>query len=260
MRRLILAIVVLGSMTFASVALAVPIRTLKATISPSTAGTKAKPKTASLSLELITANADGTVPDPGRHDNIFIGKGVKSNGKFFPSCSSAVLNDTARGPDKCPKGSEIGSGSAQAIAAGCGKPTPTSSGIPANVTIRIFNGPGGKTIQAFLHATQPVAISQSIPTKITTASGLYGLKIVLDVPQNVIQPVPGFCAALTDVKLNIKKKTVTHKVNGKSTKVGFLQSVSCPSGKKYSFKDDVTFTNGSADSGTAEGTATSKCS
>ena len=108
MRRLTLAIVVLGSMTFASVAQAVPVRTINASISPSNAGTKAKPKTASLSLELITTNPDGTVPDPGRHDNIFIGKGLKANGKFFPSCSAAVLNDTARGPDKCPKGSEIG--------------------------------------------------------------------------------------------------------------------------------------------------------
>ena len=105
-----------------------------------------------------------------------------------------------------------------------------------------------------------MAIAQSIPTKITKASGIYGLKIVLDVPANVIQPVPGFCAALVDVKLNIKKKTVTHKVKGKSTKVGFLESTSCPSNHLYSFKDDVTFTNGSADSGTAKGTKTSKCS
>ena len=258
MRRLTLAIVVLASMAFASVAQAVPVRTIKAQVSPSKAGTKAKPKTASLSLELIIANPDGTVPDPGRHDDIFIGKGIKANGKLFPSCSPAVLNDTSRGPDKCPKGSEVGNGSAQAIAAGCGQPTPTASGIPASVTIRLFNGPGGKTLQAFLKATQPVAIAQSIPTKISTASGIYGLKIAFDVPQNVIQPVPGFCAALVDVKVKIKKKTVTHKVKGKSTKVGFLESVSCPSNHLYPFKDDVIVTNGSTDTGTAEGTATSK--
>ena len=216
-----------------------------------------------LTLRLVTTDTDGYVPDVARHDDIYLDRGLRQNARYFRSCTLAVLNDQQRGPDRCPRGSQVGTGTATAYADGCGRKVRPIEAIRADVAIRLFNGPGGRTLLAHLRSTSP-QFQQAFPVQFQRASNPFGLKLNFDIPQNIQQPVAGFCAALVDTQLTIPRKSTTRKVRRRGrtrrVRVGFLTTTSCPRDRQRKYRNDVILTNGSTDTAQLTATATSTCS
>jgi hypothetical protein len=111
------------------------------------------------------------------------------------------------------------------------------------VVLSLHNGTGGRKLYAFL--TAPVIGAVVIDISVLRAPSPYGLKFVFDVPDTLVSPVPGLCASLVDVRLTIKKKTVTLKrrVRGRTvtTHPGLLVNGPCPSNRKWQYRDAVRF-------------------
>src|SRR5918995_5205886 len=85
---------------------------LKVKLLPTKSGTKTNPK--STKIHFVTTNKD--VSQTADRIKIWIPKTLTISNKGFPKCTTAVLEDPNRGPDACPKGSEVGGGTALARA------------------------------------------------------------------------------------------------------------------------------------------------
>ena len=152
--------------------------------------------------------------------------------KKFKTCSAAKVQASET---SCPKGSKVGSGSAVG----------TAIGQTSNLKVSAFNGPKGK-LMLHVTASTPLQIDAVIQASLKKDKGKYGSKLVVPIPENLQQPVPGVFATL--------KQFVTS-VKATSKGVPYVGLASCPKSKKLSFKGDFTFTDGT----TLSATDTVKC-
>ena len=211
------------------------------TLTVSQTSTKAGASTG-ISIGLITnTTPSGFTPDIGSHDDIFLHKGITYNGAALPACNTSRLVATGQ-PSVCAK-SLIGTGSIVGLLHTCGTNPPLAQATKVNIQLHLFNGTAGKHQYALLSGQ--VIGHPVLDITISKGSGPYGLKEVFNVPDTLVQPVPGTCASLADVRLKINKKTVTVKrrVRGRTvtTHPGLLVNGPCPSNRKWLYRDHVTF-------------------
>lgn len=200
------------------------------TISPTKAGTKAKPRNASLSITLTTPAPPAGKQFATERAKISLPRGLKFNGAKFPECTAAKLQ--SGGPAACPSGSKIGSGSANATA--------LNGQINAALTVTAFNASKGKKLLLLVRGSQPIQINSVIEgTLKSTTSASYGSILDVTLPAN-LKSIAGAQPTLT--------KFVT-KISATRNKVGYIQSTSCPSGG-WKFKAALTFTDGDTGTGT----------
>ena len=178
----------------------------KASVSPSKAGTKAKPAAVTLKVRPYFNESDIT-PDAGfatKFASVYFPKELVFNGKFFKSCSAST--STAVIDTKC-KNAKVGSGTAMG----------TALGIYEALTVAIYNGPAGKSVLLHVVGKQggdnkhggqnPLPIDSVIVGKLTKSSSGYLLKV--PIPDDLQQPAPGAFATLTDFNTTLPKKFVT---------------------------------------------------
>lgn len=217
MRKSLVALIAAAlALTVTSVALAVgaTVQHFEVGVSPSKAGTTKKPKPITLKLHLSTTTTDGSQPYASNHVVIYMARGLIFNGAKFKSCSLATLNDQNQGPKSCPAGSKIGGGTATGN---------IGQNTNEQLTVTLFNGPKGKSIEVYLHGTTPAAIDAAFESKLVPIrSGAYGYKLVTDIPQNLYEPVPGLFTPLTDFNVTTKAST---KVKGVT--YGITATTSC---------------------------------
>ncbi len=188
--------------------------------SPTKAGTKKKPKAVTLKIRPYfdyTAPAEQTKikadPFATKTANVFFPKNAVFNGKFFPSCARPkVLSAVA----SCPKGSQVGSGTAAGFALG----------LLEKLTVKIFNAPGGKGVNLLVEGSSPLVIKDVIEGKLTKQSGKYGYKLAVTVPEGLQQPAPGAIATLVDFDTKLPAKTIK---KGKK-KIPYVASKGCTGG------------------------------
>jgi hypothetical protein len=236
-KYLIAALAAVLSIAVASVALAQnagPDVTAKLT--PTNAGTKAKPKNSTLKLFVKNNQTDGTVDTI----TVFLGRNLKISGKGFKYCTAQTLND--QGQAACPAGSKAGSGTAHAVV-GPGH-------APASFTVDAYVG-GKNTIIFYTQQDAPGTIRKGLVGKVSKASGKYGSKIVITIDEDLQQPFPNLFSGLVDLQTTLKAKKGKHYL---------VSSTGCAKrkhnfGVKFHFKPNATFPA----VGTAEGATTSKC-
>jgi hypothetical protein len=236
MRKVALLAVVALSLCVAGTAYAVnATQGLKASVSPSKAGTKKKPKGITLGIETITQDPaqSGDQPFATQQAVIHFDKNLVFNGKNLPSCSNAQVqtDDT-----KCPKGSKVGNGTASGVALGATE----------NLTVKEYNGPGGNSIELLVDGSAPLQIHSAIEGKLSKDSGLYGYKLTVPIPAGLQQPAPSVFATLTDFKTKTLGAT---KAKNKKPYIGLI---GCPAGKKLNFAGDFTYTDGTSKSATMQ--------
>jgi hypothetical protein len=235
MRKLMaLVAIALGALSVTAVAIAQSGNTeqgLAVKASPTKAGTKKAPKNASLDVTTTTTNKDGSQPPVVSKAVIYFPKGFEFNGKYFKSCTAAILD--AKGPSGCPKGSKVGTGNAEAMAG-------TDKFPPA--VIDAFNGPGGKKIELYL-TIPSIGLAQTIEGSISKATGAFAYKLTVPIPENIQQPIPNMFVSLTRFNTKVKATTVA-KVGKKKRKVGYVETVSCPKTRKWNFKGVFTTRDG----------------
>jgi hypothetical protein len=235
MRKVALLAVVAVSLIVVGVAGAVnATQGLKASVSPSKAGTKTSPKGITLGIETITQDPaqSGDQPFATTQAVIHFDKNLKFNGKNLPSCSQTQVQSD---DSKCPAGSKVGSGTAKGVALGAAEA----------LTVKEFNGPGGKSIELLVDGTSPLTIHSTIQGKLSADTGAYGYKLTVPIPAGLQQPAPSVYATLLD----FKTKTLGKKL-GKNKKP-YVGLAGCPSDKKLKFKGDFTYTDGTSKSATA---------
>jgi hypothetical protein len=242
-KYLIVALAAVLSIAVASVALAANAAPdVTATLSPSKAGTKKKPKNASLKLFVKNNQNDATVDTI----TVNIGKQVKLSGKGFKYCSASTLNTQglkdASGNPTCPAGSKAGGGTAHAVV-GPGH-------APVAFTVDAFVG-SKSSIIFYTQQVAPGTVRKALVGKVTKGSGKFGSKLTIKIDEDLQQPAPSVYSSLVDLQTTIKAKTGKHYL---------VSSTGCKSkkhnfGVKFNFNPNSTFPA----VGSTEGTTTSKC-
>src|SRR3954453_2005157 len=204
--------------------------TLSVTVKPTKAGTKKKPKNSSVHFVVVNNDSKRSLSKL----TITMPKTLKVSGKGFKTCSQSFLEQNTAA--RCPKGSKIGGGSADAI---LGVNGPASG--QSHFTLKVDAVVGGKKLVNFYLGP---------PANSVAPGRISGRKLIITVPQAAQQPVTGVWAGL--VKLDTPLK-------GKAKKHFLIASVGCKGGKDP-FSAALTFANnGVSPAGTVPVSGAAKC-
>jgi hypothetical protein len=217
------ACVAVGAVAVAAPAQAPSGIELKVNLKPPKAGTKKKPR--STKIHFVTTNKDVSQTADGI--KIWIPKTLKLSNKGFPRCEEDVLADPQQGPDACPKGSEVGGGSALARAGVNVDPTPPQ--LPFDVRAFVT---GPKDLVFHIRSTQPgIEIVALTPAKIRKASGKYGSMLDVTIPFEPAQFYIGQYNGLEELNVTLGAK------RGKNI---LIASTGCKN-RKAPFKTEISF-------------------
>ncbi len=154
---------------------------------PGKASTATKKVPITLNFSTGTKDDSGAQPPTTSKAAVYFPAGSVYNGNLFPKCSASSI-DAAKSTDDCPAKSIIGSGKAAGLA-----PGPITQN---DLTIKVANG-GGSNVNLFVEGTSPLRIQSNLAGKMTKATGDFGLKLSVDIPQNLQEPAPGVPVAIT---------------------------------------------------------------
>ena len=237
MRKLLFGAVValVGVLAVVGVASAVDAQqAIDVKITNNKAGTKDKPKSIG-KLNVVTTTTPGAGSPAGtfatNKATIFFDKNLVFNAKAFKECKpsnpSAPVGSEVK--SKC-SGDKIGSGKAAGQA---------TIGGQENLTVTAYNGAASKSNSAnrwfYLHVegTTPLVIDSVIAATLTRGSGAYGVKLVVPIPANLVQPLAGITATLLNFSTS---------VGGTSKGVPYVGLKGC-SGGKLKFKGTFIYTD-----------------
>ena len=189
---------------------------VKATISPTKAGTKKKPKSEKVSLQIDNSRESKT---SASKIEISFPKTLKLSTKGLKTCSVAKLD--SQGKASCPRGSAAGVGTADALV------NPQSDN-PASLKFNVTTFVAGKNLLAFYLEQQgnDSGVQQALPAKITTVKGskVFGQKLTISIPANLQQPAPGVYSTLIQIKNSLGLKSGKH---------ALLTSIGCPKTREH---------------------------
>jgi hypothetical protein len=241
-KYLIVAVAAFTAIAFAAVSYAqgADTATLKTSLKPVKAGTKKKPKSTTLDLNIVNGNTQRTMSEL----TVFLPKTLKVSLKGLPKCAPETI--FARG---CPKSAELGHGDAKAKVG--------VNGPPANVKDLIFQVTAFRTTSADPDAHEMLgffiddggSFQFLTETTLSKASGKFGQKLNIEVP-DLAQHVGGTYNGLVSLHTTLGKKV------GKKALMG---STGCKK-KKQPFKVVLTFIeNQVTRPGTITKSSTAKC-
>jgi hypothetical protein len=236
MRKFAAAAVCVAMLAGAGVAIAAiqsPAVHVKATVTPSKAGTPKHPQGVKLTTNLTWQNLGALKQPIVTKFFVWFPKGSLYNGGKVSSCSKSKI---AKGPSKCPKASIVGSGTGTAYA---GVSTTT------HPKITVVNG-GAKTVYFYTVLNNPARVRKAVVGTISKSSGQYAYELSVSIPKE-LQVVAGDPIELTSLKVTAGKGS-------------WLATTACPGGK-WPFKVTTDYTAGESGSGNGSATATSsvKC-
>lgn len=150
---------------------------------------------------------------------LFLPGGVSVAGAKMPKCSPQALEKS--GPNVCPKGSQVGTGSA----------TGWTLGQLWPLTLTLYNGPGGNLL-SYVTASTPVKIETVVEGHVNKPAGAtYGEEIANTIPSGLLEPLPGDPAETVNLHAHL---------NGNA---GWLRSTNCaPHALAVNFR--FSYTNG----------------
>ena len=206
-----------------------------ANATPSDAGTKRKPKNASLTVDMKVDRPGTTV----EYIDLALPAGLKLSGKRLGNCT---VDDLAfEGPESCVDAAAGPEGSATA--------TLGAENQLLNFNVRAFVQDANSLV--FYVATEEgtgISVQSPITGEITGG----GRKLRIRIPQELRQPVPGVDASLTGLNYTFKAK------RGRNY---LLRSTACKS-RKHRYSAKLTFTaraDGAPVPGPVTAKATSRC-
>jgi hypothetical protein len=183
-----------------------------------------KTTSATLSVNLKFNGPGGQPADTLQKVVLKFTYGAHLNGNLFPSCSA----DMIRNHKPCPKGSQIGSGSALGLLGDVQEP----------ITVLMFNGPKGKSITFEIKGQKPAVIDVPFDAPLQTYSGgTYNYGLTVSVP-DVLQVVAGIPVSLDFFNVKVG---ATRKVHGR--KRGYIETLICPPAALVPLQGDFTFAN-----------------
>jgi hypothetical protein len=208
-------------------------------VKPNKAGTKKKPKGTKLHLFFSNDNHALTATQI----RILLAKNVKVNPKGFKFCSESKIQDSAG--KGCPAKSKVGSGTSHAMA---GVNTPTPASLTFDVTAFLIS----RTKVGFFLQQEGGTITTVAVGTFGKASGKYGSKLTVAIPQVAKEFPTGTFNGLVDLDTTLGKKIGKHNLIGLT---------GCPKNKKLPFSTTVTFepNPGPPSTPSVTATASAKC-
>lgn len=210
------------------------VQELDVAIKPSKAGTVRKPKPASIDVTISSPTAD---PSTTQTVDLFFSRGIEFNNRLFPTCTQRTIQ-RAKGTSRCPKGSIVGRGSARAVGLFGGEK------VPESLTVTAVNGPGN-TLLLYVRGTSPVVISDALVGRLTKASGQYGYKLHVEIPDQLRLIIPpDTFAPLIHFDVRVKAQTTVRTGRGRRArraKVSYVETWACPMGGEWPFRAGFTF-------------------
>jgi hypothetical protein len=213
--------------------------TLEVSVAPKKAGTKKKPKNVKYLLNVVNGNTSRTMSDL----DVFIAKTARLSLKGLPKCAADDI--FAR---SCPASTVLGRGEAKAKVGVNGAPENVRD-LTFVVTAYKTNSPTtGKQMLGFF-IDDGGSLQFLTETTLTKASGKYGQKLHIDVPE-LAQHVGATYNGLVSLKTTLNKKV------GKN----YLVATTGCKAKKHPYKVDLTFIdNGVTTAAKISKTANAKC-
>lgn len=248
MRKLgLIAATAVASISVVGVAQAIDVNQSLTVKTTGLKGTATKPRPIKLDVTTGTtakdASKDGTYGT--KSVVVYFDKNLRFNAAKFPTCSKVTV---AKAPQNCRTGSKVGSGSARAVAGPGG-------GTKANPDIEAYNGlktdlkvserSGALGVVHLKLTNEPVA-NATLTGTLRRATGKYGYKLVVPIPQAVREPVNNFFVTINYFNTVISSKTY----NGNA----YAASTGCTGGR-YAFKGVFVLTDNTTDTVTT----TSRC-
>jgi hypothetical protein len=158
------------------------------------------------------------------HSVIRFPYGSRLNNRLFPHCDPALIN--RRGPDVCPRGSLIGRGYANVFA----------DTERQRLTVRLFNGRGGRSIVFYFHGTNPARVDVAFAAPLRRLrGGMWNYVLNVPVPET-LQVVAGIPIYVREF---VSTVGATRRVNGRRR--GFIEAWSCPPGGQAPVRGDFDF-------------------
>lgn len=220
MRKFGILAVALTSMVAVAVAAAmgpqVNTYTVAGAITPSKAGTSAKPVPVKVNFNYTVGEQSNHRPLPVKKYSIAIA-GVRTNGGKFPACTAAKINAAKGSVAGCPSGSAVGAGS---ISAQVGSPSDLDGKVPCKLNLTVYNG-GQNKAAIFVKGGPPAcptAQAKAIDARYIQSSK--GTSLNFTVPPELLHQL-GLDIAVVNVQSTIKK--LVKRVKGKS--YGYYESV-----------------------------------
>jgi hypothetical protein len=264
-KYLIVAIAALTAVAFAAVAVAqAPEATMDVSVTPKNAGTKKKPKRSTINLSVKNSDSSQTAS----RIEIWLPKKLKINPKGLKKCDVDALSLT--GPSAC-KGAEAGEGEALARAGVSrnGVYNPAPGQLPFKVTPFVANPKTGSDsfhrnadIIFYLEQADKLPSQGGKPAgaikglavgRLSGASGKYGSKLTVNIPEEPAQQYPaGQYNGLEQLDVELFKR------KGKKS---LVTTTGCKN-KKHPFKVAITFVPNPAPpkATKVETTSTARCS
>jgi hypothetical protein len=158
------------------------------------------------------------------HSVIRFPYGSRLNNRLFPHCEPALIN--RRGPRVCPKGSLIGRGYANVLA----------DTERQRLTVRMFNGRGGRSIVFYFHGTNPARVDVAFAAPLRRLrGGMWNYVLNVPVPET-LQVVAGIPIYVREF---VSTVGATRRVDGRQR--GFIEAWSCPPGGQAPVRGDFDF-------------------
>lgn len=162
-----------------------------------------------------------------------------TNGPKLPTCSARQIASFHGNLKRCPKGSQVGSGTVRAKALGLG--------ITATGRVTMFNSDHGRSITINIRTLLPALIDRSIEAPIEQLHGRYGEKLTIAVPHSLQEILDGVFVAVEDFHVEVTGSARVHGVT-----YSYLKATACPKTELHGVFDFMDWPNGQAASTTAD--------
>ena len=211
-------------------------------VTPNTAGSKAKPKPVGVKFNYAIKEATGKKPAPVKTYKIAF-TGLRTNGAFFPTCSSSKISAAGNNDSGCPSKAKVGTGTIDSYVYQTSDPS-GAGGFPCPKKINLWNAGKNKMVIFIYGDPAQCGGVGALPPIDAKFVGAGSQALQFTVPPTVLHPIAGLSVAVNSVTSTVKRLTATKK--GK--KRGYFEAIGCSGGKRTV---KVTFTPESGAPGTA---------
>lgn len=181
--------------------------TAKMAVTPSKAGTVARPQGVVVRGSVQVVSEPGFDPPIITGEDILFGEGFSYNGDRYPRCTKVVLD--FQGPEACPPGSIMGS------AYGTGR----ADTILANMKVILFNA-GAARLLAYTTVDHPARVRRTIVLSTQNLIGAWRRQSSFLVPEN-LQVVAGIPIQLNNLHFSL---------GGRRWAKDYITTTACPVG------------------------------
>ena len=233
-RRALLAAAVVGLLVLVPAALAgaTTIARLTGRVTPGITAFTTTPQSVRLT---VNADFSGQGSEIGSLTRAIVefSHGARVQGQYFPSCDPVRLQRAHGRPSACPKGSRLGSGTAEG----------QSAHIREKLAVTVYNGPHGRSLLFWLAGSQPADVTGLINAPLVAIhSREYGYRLTMNVPPSLQQLLPGEPTQVTHFDATVGGTTTT-RAHGKTTRHGYIEVLTCPPGALVPAHGDFFFSD-----------------